>query len=274
MILNGKVHVSSKRAAEITGYAKDYIGQLCREGRIEARLVGRSWYAEEESLRKHRFGDIEGATEPVAAAEPEVPAAVISEELPPDEEEAAIINAIEEGEMPVQPQEEVAPAVEEDTWTPAVYTPEEVSVLPEMEKGEPAGDFSSEAAPVMEETPEIAPVQQEEAILRQEKQEIPAPVTIRRESSSVVNSRKTLHDIQPAPAHPSATPQKPHKAEKVSRKNGNVIGSRKIAIAALVAISIFSLSFSAIVSGFYVNENGPFSEVFQYLGGVSAIKGR
>lgn len=51
-----KVYISSKRAAKITGYAKDYVGQLCREGRVEARLVGRSWYVLESAIREHRFG--------------------------------------------------------------------------------------------------------------------------------------------------------------------------------------------------------------------------
>ena len=52
-------YISSKRAAEITGYAKDYIGQLCREGRVEARLVGRNWYVREAAIRDHRFGEEE-----------------------------------------------------------------------------------------------------------------------------------------------------------------------------------------------------------------------
>src|SRR3989344_5795304 len=52
LIFEGKKFISSKRASEITGYAKDYIGQLCRAGRIEARLVGRNWYVEEESILK------------------------------------------------------------------------------------------------------------------------------------------------------------------------------------------------------------------------------
>lgn len=57
MTIGDKTYISSKRAAEITGYAKDYIGQLCREGRVNARLVGRNWYVLEESLRSHRFGE-------------------------------------------------------------------------------------------------------------------------------------------------------------------------------------------------------------------------
>src|ERR1700761_490911 len=62
LTLDGKIYVSSKRAAEMTGYAKDYVGQLCREGRVAARLVGRNWYVLEESIREHRFGPQEAPT--------------------------------------------------------------------------------------------------------------------------------------------------------------------------------------------------------------------
>lgn len=57
LIIGDQTYLSSKRAAKITGYAKDYIGQLCREGRVTAKLVGRSWYVLESSIRDHRFGD-------------------------------------------------------------------------------------------------------------------------------------------------------------------------------------------------------------------------
>ena len=59
LLIEDKKYVSSKRAAKITGYAKDYIGQLCREGRVPARLVGRSWYVLEAAIRDHRFGAVE-----------------------------------------------------------------------------------------------------------------------------------------------------------------------------------------------------------------------
>ena len=51
----GKKFISSKRAAEVTGYAQDYVGQLSRMGKISGRRVGRSWYVDEEELRKHRL---------------------------------------------------------------------------------------------------------------------------------------------------------------------------------------------------------------------------
>ncbi len=57
--IEDKKYISSKRAAKITGYAKDYVGQLCREGRVPARLVGRNWYVLETAIQDHRFGDSE-----------------------------------------------------------------------------------------------------------------------------------------------------------------------------------------------------------------------
>ena len=57
IIIDEKKYISSKQAARITGYAKDYIGQLCREGRVPARLVGRSWYVLETAIKDHRFGN-------------------------------------------------------------------------------------------------------------------------------------------------------------------------------------------------------------------------
>jgi hypothetical protein len=57
IIIDEKKYISSKRAAKVTGYAKDYVGQLCREGRVQARLVGRSWYVLESAIKDHRFGN-------------------------------------------------------------------------------------------------------------------------------------------------------------------------------------------------------------------------
>lgn len=59
IFVEDKKYISSKRAAKITGYAKDYVGQLCREGRVPARFVGRSWYVLETAIQDHRFGNTE-----------------------------------------------------------------------------------------------------------------------------------------------------------------------------------------------------------------------
>jgi len=57
ILIDEKKYISSKRAAKITGYAKDYVGQLCREGRVQAKLVGRSWYVLESAIQDYRFAD-------------------------------------------------------------------------------------------------------------------------------------------------------------------------------------------------------------------------
>lgn len=67
ILIEEKKYVSSKQASKVTGYAKDYIGQLCREGRVPARLVGRSWYVLESAIHDHRFGNPE--EQPVSTAE-------------------------------------------------------------------------------------------------------------------------------------------------------------------------------------------------------------
>ncbi len=70
ILIEEKRYVSSKQAAKVTGYAKDYIGQLCREGRVPARLVGRSWYVLESAIHDHRFGNPEPKNEAVAQSKP------------------------------------------------------------------------------------------------------------------------------------------------------------------------------------------------------------
>ncbi|MEK7642394.1 MAG: hypothetical protein AAB392_01225, partial [Patescibacteria group bacterium] len=52
--INGKKYISARNAASLTGYASDYIGQLCRGKKISAKLVGRNWYVCEEEILRHK----------------------------------------------------------------------------------------------------------------------------------------------------------------------------------------------------------------------------
>ena len=54
LYFDGKKFISSSRAAKISGYVNDYIGQLCRDGKLDCRMVGRSWYVSYDSLQEHR----------------------------------------------------------------------------------------------------------------------------------------------------------------------------------------------------------------------------
>jgi hypothetical protein len=53
LVIDGKNFISSRRASEIAVYSKDYVGQLCREGKLVCRRVNRLWWVDENSIRKH-----------------------------------------------------------------------------------------------------------------------------------------------------------------------------------------------------------------------------
>lgn len=48
--LEGKQYISSKRAASLSGYTQDYVGQLARAGHIDARRVSGLWYVNLDSV--------------------------------------------------------------------------------------------------------------------------------------------------------------------------------------------------------------------------------
>jgi hypothetical protein len=54
LTLDGKTYISSRRASELTKYSNDYIGQLCREEKISAKRIGRTWFIQEESLLNYK----------------------------------------------------------------------------------------------------------------------------------------------------------------------------------------------------------------------------
>ncbi len=51
---DGRDFVSASRAAEITGYNQDYVGQLARSGAVLSKQVGNRWFVDREALRDHK----------------------------------------------------------------------------------------------------------------------------------------------------------------------------------------------------------------------------
>lgn len=49
-----KTFVKASVIAKDLGYTADYVGQLCRSGKVDAQLVGRSWYVERDSISNHK----------------------------------------------------------------------------------------------------------------------------------------------------------------------------------------------------------------------------
>jgi len=51
---NGKEYIRASEAAKKFKYTQDYVGQLCRGKKVDARRVGRNWYVTIESISKYR----------------------------------------------------------------------------------------------------------------------------------------------------------------------------------------------------------------------------
>lgn len=51
---DGREYVSAAKAAGITGYHQDYVGQLAREGIVLSRQIGTRWYVDREALMRHK----------------------------------------------------------------------------------------------------------------------------------------------------------------------------------------------------------------------------
>ncbi len=54
LVLDGKNYVKASKAARDLGYATDYVGQLCRSGQVDAHLIGRTWYVNQEMLSTYK----------------------------------------------------------------------------------------------------------------------------------------------------------------------------------------------------------------------------
>lgn len=64
VIFDGKEYIKASVLAEKFRYTQDYLGQLCRGKKVDARLVGRAWYINLDSLEEHRTGRYKAPTKP------------------------------------------------------------------------------------------------------------------------------------------------------------------------------------------------------------------
>lgn len=54
VVFADKKYIKASKAALASGYTADYVGQLCRKGKIDAVLLGKTWYVHEDSLTAHK----------------------------------------------------------------------------------------------------------------------------------------------------------------------------------------------------------------------------
>lgn len=280
LIIGEKTYLSSKRAAKITGYAKDYVGQLCREGRVEARLVGRNWYVLESSIREHRFG-VAGESE-------------------------AVVSEIQEVEAPAQE----IPAI---TWSAPRYEVEEPKVVPALLPKDPevleARKVVSEmqdawkewfAAQKNEElllpnggeefdgtlTPALIPEEEAEeevvSISRISTQAAPELPYVEEEPEEVLSMHKTYNTRETGEVVPTNYPimdlstpivhvrsERPVRVEYVASSSSLVLKTILIAVA-FISVCV-ALAGTGIV-GDWVGKGGSQSALLKYLGGESEYK--
>lgn len=113
--VQGKKYISSKRGAELTGYAKDYIGQLARAGKVPGTRFGRAWFVEEAALLKHL-----GSETQVAEVVPEV------------EEVSApvLLTAPVQAKKPLLSRHMIAPTALPKTWSSVQYLHDDSELFP------------------------------------------------------------------------------------------------------------------------------------------------
>lgn len=238
--IDGKTYVSSKRAAVLTGYAKDYIGQLCREGRVEARLVGRSWYVYEPSLKDHRFGASDKDS------------SVDGTENSDSSSEKPSIQAV---------------------WEEPVYRPEEVTPLPEITSREQQEEPTKRNLHVEVQGEKVTPSREtegmqsaweswfekdpeENALLsveenssKIERETAERPTYFDDEGSGSVPVR-VLHDISPRNAVDPLEPQKQVVRESSLQTGHKPKKDRNVVLkAVLVAIMLLSISIAVVGLG-------------------------
>lgn len=165
ILIEEKRYISSKQAAKLTGYAKDYVGQLCREGRVPARLVGRSWYVLESAIQDHRFGP--AVVEPTAKPKSESVFAPLSAHMQPPRYTPS--------------SEEIVPSIEEENADQAQDNSPEAKD-PEDNLQESWGSWfekvevNQELASAPTEQEETVPIEKNEEIIAKESVEVNVPV--------------------------------------------------------------------------------------------------
>lgn len=273
LTIGDKIYISSKRAAEITGYAKDYVGQLCREGRVEATLVGRSWYVLESSIKEHRFGsegnisseketDTKSSTafdtweKPSYSAEglPELPAF-----------QGSSINVLNKTLEPVNPPEAPAQSIEDmqSAWKEWFATRKE----PLLETEEVIEERESKLEEEKEEEDRVyEPVQQEEVY---------DPIPSTPEVEEIVEIHRSYEPINAPVAAVEAVSeevierraeQRPKRRRK--GKGGTHLATRALLISLALAVS----AIGAIGAGLFdsvITKEGVQYEIIRVLGGTS-----
>ncbi len=238
ILIEEKKYVSSKQAAKMTGYAKDYIGQLCREGRVPARLVGRSWYVLESAIQDHRFGGQDVEAQPVAQPEPAMSLTHMWESTRYEASHTETLPSLNRLER-----EETGPE------SPEGASPEEAAELSNLHDSWRAWfDHVAEA-----ETIQIEPAKTPEPIEKKEEESSPMPMPAPEEEEvriplHVVAEKRSLREIFPIEKRESAQAE-PVVALQEEKRGRNSLLNASYALGAIATVA--SIVVASIGSGYF-----------------------
>jgi len=130
VVFDGVAYVKASTLAKRFRYTTDYIGQLCRSGKVDARLVGRSWYVNEAALIAHK----EARYQPTRSDE-KISKIKVFEDISADVSTTKVHPRLTRvtSKLVVQPSETPAKKnfASRLAFTPARYEPDEADLLPQ-----------------------------------------------------------------------------------------------------------------------------------------------
>ena len=124
--IDGTLYRKASVVSKEFKYTADYIGQLCRGKKVDAKLIGRTWYVSPKSLVEHREGRY--VAEPRAA---EIVRTVKAKErvsVPP-----VILKSATKAMKYVRESSAYSKRID---WGPVRYENDEASLLPKINRGE------------------------------------------------------------------------------------------------------------------------------------------
>lgn len=232
--IKGKTYISSKRAHATTGYAKDYIGQLARAGKIPATRVGRAWYVDESALKAYGF--IEEAA--VSEERTEVVATTISN--PVEIARTVLKNRNHSQSIPTIAHAFVSsPNYFQKTWGQVRYSPDQKDSFPPLVKSSVVSTID-----IKKPIKEISAIREDNVLrvrIMQDQRIAHAPIQTK---NSISQDKPLLTPTTPLAVKKNTVEQKrtPRRARRVSVPSPYGFG--------LVAVGIFVLLVST--SGIFV----------------------
>ncbi len=128
--IGGVTYLPATKLAKQYRYTTDYIGQLCRSKKIDAQLVGRSWYVNPISLENHKSGRYTKTIKAKSEQSSEKPLEVTLTRVEPVMKKATV-KSLERNGFDQSASRNFAKRID---WKPVKYEVDESDLLPPLRR--------------------------------------------------------------------------------------------------------------------------------------------